>query len=229
MNVQHTYMLILAFFLISNNNFFREVFVEILSGLRVNSSKTEGLWIGSLKKSDSKPLGIKWPNEPIKALHVGAFFTMTILCSTKIFFRQTIVNIKKLINIWSSRRLSIFGKIFIIKSLLLSKLMYISSLLPTPTYITKKVNRLLFKFVCKGVDKVTCKIVEDREGRNGGFLLFNCNYNIDHVEITSKFLSGTTTVVGRISESFAEEKDLIYYYFGIIRRYYLITNLKTVL
>ena len=46
---------------------------EILSRLKVNSSKTEGLRIGSLKKSDSKPLSIKWRNEPIKAL--GVFFT----------------------------------------------------------------------------------------------------------------------------------------------------------
>ena len=39
-----------------------------LSGLKVNSSKTEGLWIGSLKNNEMKPLGIKWPMEPVKAL-----------------------------------------------------------------------------------------------------------------------------------------------------------------
>ena len=43
-----------------------------LSGLKVNSSKTEGMWIGSLKENVMKPLGIKWPQEPIKAL--GVFF-----------------------------------------------------------------------------------------------------------------------------------------------------------
>ena len=44
-----------------------------LSGLKVNSSKTEGLWIGSLKNNQIKPFGIKWPEEPIKAL--GVFFS----------------------------------------------------------------------------------------------------------------------------------------------------------
>jgi len=44
-----------------------------LSGLKVNSSKTEGLWIGSLKNNQIKPFGIKWPEEPIKAF--GVFFT----------------------------------------------------------------------------------------------------------------------------------------------------------
>lgn len=38
-------------------NKFKEV-----SDLKVNSSKTEGLWIGSLKGSEMKPhLGNKWP------------------------------------------------------------------------------------------------------------------------------------------------------------------------
>ena len=31
-----------------------------LSGLKVNSSKTEGMWIGSLKENVMKPLGLKW-------------------------------------------------------------------------------------------------------------------------------------------------------------------------
>ena len=42
-------------------------------GLEINSSKTEGMWIGSLKREDENPFGIKWPSEPIKAL--GTFFT----------------------------------------------------------------------------------------------------------------------------------------------------------
>jgi len=44
-----------------------------LCGLEINSSKTEGMWMGSQKNNDEKPLGINWPSEPIKAL--GVFFT----------------------------------------------------------------------------------------------------------------------------------------------------------
>ena len=38
------------------------------SGLMINTTKTEGMWIGSSRKNKAKPFGIKWPNEPIKAL-----------------------------------------------------------------------------------------------------------------------------------------------------------------
>ena len=41
-----------------------------LSGFKVNSSKIEGLWIRSLKNNEMKPLRIKWPKGPRKALGV---------------------------------------------------------------------------------------------------------------------------------------------------------------
>ena len=40
------------------------------SWLMINTTKTEGMWIGSSRKNKAKPFGIKWPNEPIKALGV---------------------------------------------------------------------------------------------------------------------------------------------------------------
>ena len=43
----------------------------------------------------------------------------------------------------------------VITSLLIPKFVYISSLLPTPKELVKDLNRLLFKFLWKGTDKVT--------------------------------------------------------------------------
>ena len=64
--------------LLSDENSAKTLFEELevfknFSGLEINSSKTEGMWIGSLKRKDEKPFSIKWPSEPIKAL--GTFFT----------------------------------------------------------------------------------------------------------------------------------------------------------
>ena len=114
-----------------------------MSGLKVNSSKT-GLWIGSLKGSEMKPLGIKWPQDPIKAL--GIFFTYDKKFLDMKNFTEKLDNIKKLINIWSSRGLSLYGKVTIIKSLLLPKVVYASSLLPTPEHIIKELNHLIYNF-----------------------------------------------------------------------------------
>ena len=43
----------------------------------------------------------------------------------------------------------------VVKSLLIPKVVYVSSLLPTPKELVKDINRLLFKFLWKGTDKVT--------------------------------------------------------------------------
>ena len=90
-----------------------EVFKN-LSGLVINSSNTKGMWIGSSRDKISKPFGIKWPDEPTKA--VGVYYSYDIkLLHEKIFFER-LDSVKKLINIWSSRCLSIYGKVTIIKS-----------------------------------------------------------------------------------------------------------------
>ena len=47
-----------------------------LSRLVINSFKTEGMWIGSSRRKTFKPLGIKWPDEPIKEL--GFYYSFDI-------------------------------------------------------------------------------------------------------------------------------------------------------
>ena len=49
-------------------------------------------------------------------------------------------------HIWSSRGLSLYGKVTIIKSFLISKFVYVCSILPTPKVVSE-LNRLLFKFL----------------------------------------------------------------------------------
>ena len=126
---------------------------EILSGLKVNCSNTEGMWIGSKRHYKKKPFGIKWPNEPVKALGVYITYDQKLLKEKN--FIERLDSIKKLINIWSARALSIYGKVTIIKSFLIPKYIYVCSILPTPEELLKELNKILFKFLWKGVDKVT--------------------------------------------------------------------------
>ena len=92
-----------------------------ISGLKINSTNTEGMWIGSSKENKAKPLGIKWPNDPIKAL--GVYFTYDLKLLKEQDFIERLDSIKKLINIWSSRGLSVYGKVTIIKSFIPNALM----------------------------------------------------------------------------------------------------------
>ena len=74
---------------------------------------------------------------------------------TKKNFIENLDSVKKLINIWSARGLSLYRKVTIIKSLIVPKFVYVLSLLTTPKGVIQEPNRLIFKFLWKGVDKVT--------------------------------------------------------------------------
>ena len=89
-------------------------------------------------------LVIAWPDEPIKALCV--YYSCDIKLLHEGRFIERLASVKKLINIWSSRGLSIYGKVTIIKSLIIPKFVYISLLLPVPKEIVKELNQMIFQF-----------------------------------------------------------------------------------
>ena len=135
------------------------------SGLTINCTKTEGMWIGSLRNNKTKPLGLKWPDEPIKALGVYYSYDEKLLREKN--FIENLDKIKKLINIWASRGLSLYGKVTIIKALVIPKMVYLFSLIPTPEVVVTELNRILYKFLWKSTDKVTrLSTINDYE--NGG-------------------------------------------------------------
>ena len=63
-------------------------FFKNISGLKINCKKTEGMWIGSTKGNKAKPPGIRWPNEPIKALGVYYTYDAKLLIREKNFIER---------------------------------------------------------------------------------------------------------------------------------------------
>ena len=66
-----------------------------LSGLKINKSKTEGLWLGPLKSRFDKdePFGISWPKQYVIAL--GIAFPYHVQVGNKINFDEGSPNSKK--------------------------------------------------------------------------------------------------------------------------------------
>ena len=56
--------------------------------------------------------------------------------------------------LWSCRGLSLYGKITIIKSLLLPKMLYVFSILPTLGDFINQLNTIIYKFLGKRPDKI---------------------------------------------------------------------------
>ena len=144
-----------------------------ISGLKVNIDKTQAVWIGSEKGSLNticNEIPVKWAGvnaeENFKAL--GIVFSTNVESMVNLNYENVMESIKKLIYDWSRRNLTVLGKITITKSLLLSKLTFLILTLPDPPEeFIKELSRLLYKFIWKGVDRVTRnQMIQNYE--NGG-------------------------------------------------------------
>ena len=117
------------------------------SGLKINISKTEGMWLGSLKCNLGKrsPFNISWPEKYVIVLGVAFAYDPSV--SYKINFEEKLAALKKILNQWTTRGLTLMGRICIIKTLAISKLVYNTSVLTTPPKFTSEVNDICFKFI----------------------------------------------------------------------------------
>ena len=95
-------------------------------GIKPNYDKTKAIWIGSKINSQEKlcnDKGIQWTNDPFNIL--GFIFTSDLDNIEELNYNDKINKVEKEITSWSKRILTIFGKISIIKSLLILKLIHL--------------------------------------------------------------------------------------------------------
>ena len=87
---------------------------ERCSGLKLNQTKSEMLWLGSMHRKKDIILDLQMSGKPVYAL--GVHFTYDLEVSEKKNFFDKLGSLKKTLNMWSQRDLSIVGRINIMKS-----------------------------------------------------------------------------------------------------------------
>ena len=68
-------------------------FFSRCSGLEINKSKTEAMWLGSMKECKQKPFGFKRPDEPVLAL--GVYFSYNQAECNKLTSKKSLLNWKE--------------------------------------------------------------------------------------------------------------------------------------
>ena len=121
------------------SNLFKKLdLFRLCSGLELNRSKPEALWLGSNKNRTDTPFGIRWPEDYVNAL--GVCFTIDQNISDSKNLETRLSSLEKCLSVWSSRDLTLYGNINIIKSLALSKLTLVSAVLPITEDFVKRVK-----------------------------------------------------------------------------------------
>ena len=82
-------------------------------------------------------------------------------------FEEKVNSIEAILKRWEKRELSLFGRVLILKTFALSKLVLSASLVCVPLQIVKRVDTLFYKFLWKSKDKIKrLKVIQNLE--NGG-------------------------------------------------------------
>ena len=64
-----------------------------ISGLEINTNKTEALWLGCWRSRKDKPFGFRWPEEPVYAL--GIHFSYDLKQTNALNFEEKVLFFRK--------------------------------------------------------------------------------------------------------------------------------------
>ena len=131
------------------------------SGLKLNEKKTEALWIGSSIGNDKLFLPgkeLKWPESKVKTL--GLWLSVEPEIAALLNYDEKVEKIRKILSCWKYRRLTLLGRITVLKSLAASQLVYLLSPLPSNYNALNQINKLFYQFLWNGKgDKIKRKIM----------------------------------------------------------------------
>ena len=137
-----------------------------ISGLKLNLGKTKAIWLGSWRHKENKPLGLNWTNEPVRAL--GIFISYNEQENDKKNVAKKIDNLNIKLDLWRGRKLSLFGKCLIVKTLGISQIVYSASMLDISPNDTSGIKKSIFSFIWnKKPDKIKRNIM-CQDYTNGG-------------------------------------------------------------
>ena len=92
-------------------------------------------------------LGLKWVNK-LKILGINLMATPSEMQSN---LTDAIEDIEKLLNRWTFRNLTVYGRILVVKALALSKVTHLVQVIPNPSPTSiLNLQRIINKFIWKG-------------------------------------------------------------------------------
>ena len=121
--------------------------------VEIKTTKTEAMWLGKWKDRTDELFGFKWPKDPINAL--GVFFSYNQAIANRLNFGEKIIILEKTLNTWQRINLTLYGKINIVKTLGICKLIYLAPVLPVSDHYIQEINKLIFNFICPPKSKET--------------------------------------------------------------------------
>lgn len=194
-----------------------------ISGLKVNTDKTSAMWLGSLKNSPKQfmpHLNIAWNPPHMRVL--GILLTNSLKECLKLNYDEKFYEVKKLMQAWLKRNITPLGRIMVLKSLILSKLIHLWLLLPRPPENRiSELQAMCFKFVWNNKpDKISRK-TSVKAVTNGGLGLPDVKTLITALKLTwiRKYKNSSHKWKSIVTEGFTQISQLEIYGPEITNKY----------
>ena len=130
------------------------------SGVKLNKTKTEALWLGAWKDRPDEPLGLLWVK---KAKILGIVFGSVNVDRDN--WEPRLSKLHQCVSRWKNRSLSLIGKVLILNILGFSKLLFVSAILSPPQWVYDRINRIIWPFLwCSRIETVARKSLVCPEG-----------------------------------------------------------------
>ena len=159
------------------------------SGMKLNVEKTEGIWLGPYKSNPELYEGITFTKAAVRCL--GLYLGHDKEGCYRENWLSKINRMENSLHVWKSRKLTLRGKILIIKTIALSQLIYSFTVLHVPTDIQKVIEKCIYDFIWNKKDRIKRKtMINDLE--NGGLKM---------VDVESKIKSLKSSWIPRLMNS----------------------------
>ena len=174
--------------------------------LKINFEKSEVLHFNDIRYIDlliETNLALKLTKEPLKILGISITPNLAEVADKNI--NPVIKKMCNIIKIWGQRKLTLFGKIMIIKSLLESQLIYRLSVLPIPKRETmRNIDKILFDCLWDKKPHQIKKEVVIKPKAEGGLAMVDINKKNVTLKLTwiKRIIEGEENKIYSILENY---------------------------
>jgi hypothetical protein len=158
---------------------------HLCSGLKLNVEKTQVSWLGERRGSPDQlcpDLNLNWTTS-FTLLGIK-FNILNIKDTLDLNLENKITDITKLLNLYKHRNLSLMGKVTVIKTLAIPKLIHILTVLPNPTsQFISKLNEVFSIFLWKNKKGKINRNLLAQTLEEGGLKLTHIQSQIDALKI----------------------------------------------
>jgi len=155
------------------------------SGLKTNKDKTLAVWLGPKCKRWTNLMNrvrLKWVEE---FTLLGIYYNMDEEIMLRTNYDKRVTEMETILNLYGRRNLSLIGKVTVVKTLAVPKLIHVLQTLPSPSLgIVNKIKGIIRKFLWGGK---RAKISLEQLGKsieNGGLALTNIDLLFKSIKVS---------------------------------------------